>query len=263
MEQREIQRDTPMNTTKTTLIENSLKLLGDNPNYTFYAVTIRPYESFLRKFPYFPLNTRTEITEEIIQNLITKYDAHLISHPNKPQNRHLKIISHNAIETKTKSGSPDLPHSHGIWGIHKTLIEKWNSQPFHDRIMELGSFQYEDQKYPLRKVIHSVWRVPFHSSLIEETYPEGWLSYSYKWSEDRDDKRSWGFIYSPDDNKQTTIKEMWDEPHTTNQHIHKGLRREDPLSTKPLRTILGTLQTGTHQGIHQHKQSPVSTRVSG
>jgi hypothetical protein len=245
-----------MNTTKTTLIENSLKLMGDNPSHTFCAVTIRPYESFLRKFPYFPLNTRTEITEEIIQNLITKYDAHLISHPNKPQNRHLKIISHNAIETKTKSGSPDLPHSHGIWGIHKTLIEKWNSQSFHNRIKEQGSFQYENQTYPLRKVIHSIEPETF-------TDEEGWLDYAYKWSGDNDPTSVWSFIQSPLTNKQTTIKEMTDEPHTTNQHIHKGLRREDPLSTKPLPTILGTLQTGTHQGIHQRKQSPVSTRVSG
>ena len=52
--------------------------MGDNPSHTFYAVTIRPYEDFLHRFPWSPLNTRTEITEEIIQNLITKYDAHLI-----------------------------------------------------------------------------------------------------------------------------------------------------------------------------------------
>ena len=88
-----------MNTTKTTLIQNSLNLLGDNPNHNFCAVTIRPYESFLHRFP---CSTRTTITEEIIQNLIIKYDAHLISHTHKPKNQHLKIISHNAIETKTK-----------------------------------------------------------------------------------------------------------------------------------------------------------------
>ena len=91
-----------MNSTKTTLIQNSLNLLGDNPSHTFFAVTIRPYEDFLRRFPY---STRTQITEEIIQNLILKYEAHLISEPNKPKNDHLRIISHNAIETKTKFGS--------------------------------------------------------------------------------------------------------------------------------------------------------------
>jgi hypothetical protein len=198
MEHRDTRRETQMNSTKTTLIQNSLNLLGDNPNHTFYAVTIRPYEDFLRRFPY---STRTEITEEIIQNLITKYDAHLISHPNKPQNHHLKIISHNAIETKTRFGSPDIPHSHGIWGIHDTHMEKWNSQPFHDRIMELGSFQYigqyEDQKYPLRKVIQSIKREPFTTNLMEKTSPEGWLDYAYKWSGDTDPTTDWSFIHSP------------------------------------------------------------------
>ena len=97
----------------------------------------------------------TTITELILTNIISKYDAHLIPYPNKPKNHHLKIISHNAIETKTKFGSPDLPHSHGIWGIHKSLIQKWNSPSFHKRILNKGFFIYEDQKFPLRKVIHS------------------------------------------------------------------------------------------------------------
>ena len=176
-------RDTQLNQTKTTLIQNSLKLLGDNPSHTFCAVTIRPYEDFLRRFPY---STRTTITEEIIQNLITKYDAHLISHPNKPQNHHLKIISHNAIETKPRFGSPDIPNTHGIWGIHDTHMEKWNSTSFHNRIMELGSFQYEDQIYPLRKVIQSIKREPFTTNLMDKTSPEGWLDYAYKWSGDND-----------------------------------------------------------------------------
>ena len=191
-----------MNTTKTNLIRNSLKLLGDNPNHTFCAMTIRPYEDFLRRFLY---STRTTITEEIIQNLITKYDAHLISHPNKPQNHHLKIISHNAIETKTRFGSPDIPHSHGIWGIHDTLLEKWNSTSFHDRIMELGSFQYENQKYPLRKVIHSIEPVSFTTNLMDKTSPEGWLDYAYKWSGDADPDRMWSFIHSPMTETRTPV----------------------------------------------------------
>jgi hypothetical protein len=89
----EEQRDTPMNTTKTNLIRNSLKLMGDNPNHKFFAVTIRPYEDFLRRFPH---STRTTIVEDILTNLISKYDAHLISHPNKPQNNRLNICSFNA-----------------------------------------------------------------------------------------------------------------------------------------------------------------------
>ena len=247
---REIQRETPMNYTKTTQIRNSLKLLGDYPNHTFFAVTIRPEWSFIKSFPYY---TQTNIAEEITKNLIAKYDAHLISHPHKPKNHHLKVISHNAIENKTTYGSPTPAHSHGIWGIHDTLLEKWNSQDLHDGILQLGSFIYQNQKYRLRKVIHSIERTSFTSNLIEKTTPEGWLDYAYKWCGDNDPTSEWGFIYSPEDNKQTTIKEMWDEPHTKDKHIHKGLRREDPLSTRTLPTILGTLQTKTHQGIHQHK----------
>jgi hypothetical protein len=239
-----------MRDTKKTLIKNSLKLMGDNPNHTFFAVTIRPYEDFLRTFPH---STRTTIVEDILTNLISKYDAHLISHPNKPQNHHLKIISHNAIENKTTYGSPTISHSHGIWGIHDTLLEKWNSQSLHDRIKELGSFIYQNQKYRLRKVIHSIERTPFTSNLIDKTTPEGWLDYAYKWCGDNDPTSDWGFIQSPLTNNQTTIKEMWDEPHTTNQNIYNGLRRQDTLSTRPVPTILGTLQTKTHQGISQRK----------
>ena len=46
---------------------------------------------------------------------------------------------------------------------------------------------------------------------------------------------------------------MGDEPNTEDKNFHKGLRREDPLSTRTLPTILGTLQKKTHQGIHQRK----------
>ena len=191
-----------MNHTKETLIRNSLKLMGDNPSHTFFALTIKPYEDFLRNFPY---STRSQITEDIIQNLIIKYDAHLISHPNKPQNYHLKIISHNAIETKTRFGFPDIPHSHGIWGVHDTLLEKWNSTSFHNKIIELGSYKYEDQTYPLRKVIQSIKREIFTSNLMDKTSPEGWLDYAYKWSGDTDPTREWSFIHTPMPSTHTSV----------------------------------------------------------
>jgi hypothetical protein len=227
-----------MNTTKTTLIQNSLKLLGDNPNHTFFAVTIRPNEDFLRRFPY---STRTQITEDIIQNLITKYDAHLISHPNKPQNHHLKIISHNSIETKTRFGSPDIPHSHGIWGIHDTHLEKWSSTSFHDRILELGSYKYEDQNYPLRKVIHSIERVSFTTNLMDKTSPEGWLDYAYKWSGDNDPTTDWSFIHSPFTNNQKTNKEIWHEPYPTNPNLLRQLQTSNPISKRAYRRGLSSL----------------------
>ena len=237
------------NHTKETMKQNSLNLLGDNPNHTFFAVTIRPEWSFIKSFR--NLNEQTTIAEEITKNLITKYDAHLISHPNKPKNHHLKIIHHNAIETKTKSGSSTPAHSHGVWGIHDTHMEKWDDDDFHDRILELGSFQYEDQTYPLRKVLHSCWKEPFQSSLIAKTYPEGWLDYCYKWSGDKDENKMWGFVQSPLTNKQKSKKEVWDEPHTTNKQLHTGLRQPVPIPTTTLSSKLGTLQTKTHQGIYQ------------
>jgi len=121
----------------------------------------------------------------------------IISRALSNQNHHLKIISHNAIETKTRFGSPDIPRAHGLWGIHDTLLEKWNSTSFHDRIKELGSFQYEDQKYPLRKVIQSIKPVSFTPNLMDKTSPEGWLDYAYKWSGDTDPTTDWSFIHSP------------------------------------------------------------------
>ena len=231
-----------MRNTKDILVENSLRMMRDNLSHTFFAVTMRPYESFLRKFPY---STRTTITELILTNIISKYDAHLISHPNKPKNHHLKIISHNGIETKTRFGSPDIPHSHGIWGIHKSLIQKWDSPSFQNRILDKGFFIYEDQKFPLRKVIHSIKR-----DFITED--KEWLDYAYKWSDDDDPLTEWSFIHSPDNQQQKTKKEMWDEPHSTITGVHRGLRREDPLPQRTLPTPVRTSQTGTHQGTRHH-----------
>jgi len=244
-----------MNNTKTTLIQNSLNLLGDNPNHTFYAVTIRPEWRFINDFPF---HTQTTIAEEITQNLIRKYNAHLISQPDKPKNHHLKIISHNAIETKTKYGSPSPAHSHGIWGIHDTLLEKWNTDDFHNRIMELGSFQYEDQKYPLRKVIHSFWKEPFHSSLITKTYPEGWLDYAYKWSGDNDPTCDWSFVSSPLNQNNQSNKEIWDEPYPTHQNILTRLQHSKPLSKRPDKTHPTGLSKETDTGIHKRITPPVS-----
>ena len=185
-----------MSYTRDTLIRNSQELMRDNLNHTFFAVTIRPHIKFMKRFSQFPSNTRQLVGEAIIQNLIIKYDSHLISKPNKPQNHHLKIIHHNAVEQKHKNGSYDIPHSHGIWGIHNSFLDKWNDEGFHARIKELGSFHYEDKSYPLSNVIHSVWKTPFHSSLVAETYPEGWLSYCYKWCDDKDTGSSWSIIHS-------------------------------------------------------------------
>ena len=108
---------------KQTLISQSLSLLNEYPNHTFFAVSVRPNKSFLMNFNW---NDRITAVEHLLQQLIIKYQSHLTHlNTNKPKNHHLKIISHNAIETKTKSGSTDIPHSHGIWGIPNELLMKW------------------------------------------------------------------------------------------------------------------------------------------
>jgi len=197
-----------------------MNLLGDYPNHTFFTVTIRPLESFLKKFPY---NDRINITEDIILNLILKYEAHLISHPNKSKNQHLKIISHNAIETKTKFGSPDIPHSHGIWGLHDSLLEKWDNDNLYNQIKELGSFKVDGQSYPLRKVIQSLKQESFKSNLMDKTSIDGWLEYSYKWSGDNDPSSDWSFISSPLNQNKQIKKEIWYEPYSKNQRLSERL----------------------------------------
>jgi hypothetical protein len=181
---------------KDMMIKKSVEMMRDNLNHTFYAITIRPHISFMKMFARFPTNTRHLVGVSITENLIAKYDAHLISNPNKPKNHHLKIIHHNAIEEKHKNGSYDIPHSHGIWGIHNSFLDEWNDEGFHKRIKKFGSFQYKHNSYPLSNVIHSIEKPKLHSNLIDNKHPEGWLSYSYKWCADEDYESAWSFIES-------------------------------------------------------------------
>ena len=110
-------------TNKQTLIDQSLSLLTDYPRHTFFAVTVRPHESFIKNFRWYE---RVPAVERLLHHLIFAYQSHLTPlNTNKPKNHHLKIVSHNAIESKTKSGSTDIPHSHGIWGIPNELLMKW------------------------------------------------------------------------------------------------------------------------------------------
>jgi|TARA_R110000823_G_scaffold308451_1_gene432071 hypothetical protein len=193
---KEIRENYRMNYTKDTMIKNSQEMMRGNLNHTFFAVTIRPHISFMKMFNRFPTNTRHLVGVSIIENIIAKYNSHLISQPNKPRNAHLLIIHHDAVEEKHKNGSYDIPHSHGIWGIHNSLLDRWNDEGFHARLKELGSFQYKHKSYPLSNVIHSVWKTPFNSSLLDKTYPEGWLSYAYKWCADEDYESDWSFVES-------------------------------------------------------------------
>jgi len=174
---------------KDTMINTTMDMMRGNLNHTFFAITIRPYENFIKRYARFPTNTRHLVGEAITSNLIAKYNSHLISQPNKTKNFHLRIIHHDAIEEKHKNGSYDIPHSHGVWGIHNSLLDKWNDEKFHDRIKEFGSFQYKHKSYPLSNVIHSF-------DYQDISNPEDWLSYAYKWCDDEDASSCWGFIHS-------------------------------------------------------------------
>jgi hypothetical protein len=179
---------------KQQLIKQSLKLISDNPSHTFFAVTVRPYEAFIKSFRW---HERVTVTEKLLETIIGQYDSHLIKYPNRPKNQYLKAICHNAIETKTKSGSPDIPHSHGIWGIHDSLLVKYDSDILYDRIKARGSFKYDDQIYPLRDVLHSIKRESFTSNLLDKTSPENWLDYAYKWAFDTDPSSIWSRVDIP------------------------------------------------------------------
>ena len=186
----------------------SLSLLTDYPNHTFFAVTVRPQQSFLKNFNW---NDRTSAVEILLQTLIIKYQSHLTPlNTNKPKNHHLKIISHNAIETKTKSGSDDIAHSHGIWGIPNELLMKWGLENgvFHSwktddlttTIRNKGHIILKKRKVPLSQVVHSVKVELLLTNPIQNLYdpdhtPEGWLDYSYKWF--GDGRSEWSFISTP------------------------------------------------------------------
>jgi len=217
---------------KQSLINQSLSLLNEHPNHTFFAVSVRPNKSFLMNFNW---NDRIAAVELLLQQLIIKYQSHLTPlNTNKPKNHHLKIISHNAIETKTKSGSNDIPHSHGIWGIPNELLIKWGLENgvFHkwknddltDILLRKGHIILNKRKIPLSQVIHSVEVELLLTNPIQHLYdpdrtPEGWLSYSYKWFGDGGGE--WSFIQT-DPNIQ--IKTTREKPDATSgiKHLPKN-----------------------------------------
>ena len=159
--------------------------------------------------------------EDLLQNLILAYQSHLTPlNTKKPKNHHLKIISHNAIETKTKSGSSDIAHSHGIWGIANELLmrwgvengvfHKWKNDDLTDILLRKGHIILNKRKIPLSQVIHSVEVELLLTNPIQHLYdpdrtPEGWLSYSYKWFGDGGSQ--WGFIHTDPKNQITITRE--------------------------------------------------------
>lgn len=169
--------------TKQRLIDETLSFIQSHQNHQFFAVTVRPETSFLKRFPW---NQRLFITENLILNLIVKYQSHLTrKNLSKRQHSHLRIKSHNAIEGITKYGSLDTPHSHGVWGIPNELLKKWNTEHIHLEVRRKGNFKVEDTAYSLQKVIHSIEINPLKTNYLaylleEKNTTEGWLDYAYK-----------------------------------------------------------------------------------
>ena len=60
--------------------------------------------------------------------------------------KHLLIDHINVIETKTKYGSKDIEHQHGLWIVHKDISQRLNEK-FINRITQSSSFKLNDQKH--------------------------------------------------------------------------------------------------------------------
>lgn len=192
---------------KRTLVKHSLSFMNNNPNHTFFAVTVRPYEAFIKKI--YCDYRRVRFVEELVSNLYHKYQSYLTPlNTKKTKNQHLRIVTHNAIETKTKHGSPDIPHSHGIWGIPNEILHEWGyengvfdqlkNKNLTKNITRRGHIHFEEHKIPLHKVIHSVEAVQLITNPIEKLFcdpkytPERWVKYLYKWY--GDEGSEWFFV---------------------------------------------------------------------
>ena len=167
-------------TSQSNLISNQLDwMLNNSSDYKFYPITIRPYESFIKGKPF---NLRKEIVIKLVNELVIKFDAHLIKQPKKQP--HLRIIHHTYIENQTKYGSTDIEHAHGVWGIHKSLVDKWETNDFIQSVLEKGSFIFGKYKYSLNDVVHSinVGEFDLESDITSKENPAGWIKYSTKWN---------------------------------------------------------------------------------
>jgi len=83
-----------------------------------------------------------------------------------------------------KYGSPDIEHAHGVWGIHKSLVDKWETNDFIQSVLEKGSFIFGKYKYSLNDVVHSinVGEFDLESDITSKENPAGWIKYSTKWN---------------------------------------------------------------------------------
>ena len=163
---------------------NHIQKVYKEQQHDFFAVTIRPQESFIRQFKQ---SDRTEVVQELTLSVIKKVQSHLIRKPMKNSTKHLLIDHINVIETKTKYGSKDIEHQHGLWIVHKDISQRLNEK-FINQITQSSSFKLYDQKYRFVDAMHSIRcdRISTQSNLFMQWDKElrSWLDYIYKHSTD-------------------------------------------------------------------------------
>ena len=135
---------------------NHIQKVYKEQQHDFFAVTIRPQESFIRQFEQ---SDRTEVVQELTLSVIKKVQSHLIRKPMRNSTKHLLIDHINVIETKTKYGSKDIEHQHGLWIVHKDISQRLNEK-FINQITQSSSFKLYDQKYRFVDAMHPTKEVP-------------------------------------------------------------------------------------------------------
>lgn len=167
------------------LIENTMNHI--NPmrlTHDLFSLTIRPSETFIREFPY---SDRVALVQDLTLYVIKKIQSHLIRKPTKNSTKHLLIDHFNVIESKTKYGSKDIQHQHGLWIVHKDISNKLDETLIH-KIIRNCVFKFDNQTYSLEKAIHSILCVPISTQANLYTQWDDnlreWLGYIYKHSRD-------------------------------------------------------------------------------
>ena len=152
--------------------------------HDFFAVTIRPSETFIREFPQ---SDRMALVQEITLYAIKKIQSHLIRKPTKNTAKHLLIDHFNVIETKTKVGSKDIEHQHGLFIVHKDISHKLTDMLINE-IRRTSAFKFNNQTYRLERAIHSIRCKPISTQadlyIMWDDNLRGWLNYIYKHSGD-------------------------------------------------------------------------------
>ena len=152
--------------------------------HDFFAVTIRPSETFIREFPQ---SDRMALVQEITLYAIKKIQSHLIRKPTKNTAKHLLIDHFNVIETKTKVGSKDIEHQHGLFIVHKDISNKFTDMLINE-IRRNSAFKFDNQTYRLERAIHSICFEPISTQadlyIMWDDKLRGWLDYIYKHSGD-------------------------------------------------------------------------------